>query len=257
MDSRVQYSVWSRRYRMCSSISSWLGGYPTEQVLKAFNNMPLEAKNDSLIIRNCRDTVTMLFLGNSLTYTGVPDEEPNKEKRGLTSTCVDSDYVHRVVKMVSTKHKSNIKYSICNLSDFERSFITHPFSMRKLDKAEVKQPDILIVQIGENVSEENIKDPKKFETEYVKLLSNFPHAKRVITLPFWPSKQKEYAITNVAIRTNSYLVDISHLGDCTDPQNFAKSYKKYKKPGVGEHPGDVGMKHIADCLYATINAIEN
>ncbi|WP_176759776.1 hypothetical protein [Segatella bryantii] len=31
--------------------------------------------------------------------------------------------------------------------------------------------------------------------------------------------------------------------------------KHYKLDGVAAHPGDVGMKHIADCYYAVINAM--
>ena len=38
-------------------------------------------------------------------------------------------------------------------------------------------------------------------------------------------------------------------------ENFAESQKKYKTPGVGVHPGNIGMKHIAECYYAIINAI--
>ena len=205
-----------------------------------------------------RPTRKILFLGNSITRHGVIEAfQPCMEVRGMMATTPDKDYVHQLVTMIAENKHINVKYTIANIAAFERTFTTHPFSMRRLDNADVKQPDILIVQIGENVSEEDINDPKKFEDEYVKLLSNFPNAKRIITLPFWPSKQKEYAITNVAIRTNSYLVDISHLGDGTDSQNFAKSYKKYKNPGVGAHPGDAGMKRIAELYYVIINAIEN
>ena len=203
-------------------------------------------------------TLTILFLGNSITRHGmIEDFQPCMEARGMMATTPDKDYVHQLVSIIAQNKKVNVNYSVANIADFERSFTKHPFNMRKLDDAEIKQPDILIVQIGENVSEKDIKDPKKFEEEYVRLLSNFPHAKRIITLPFWPNKQKEYAITNVAICSSSYLVDLSHLGNGADLENFAKSFRKYETPGVGEHPGDVGMKHIADCLYATINAIGN
>ena len=225
-------------------------------MLAKFNDKPLEVTNDSLMVNAGDSTLNILFLGNSLTrHPLIEDFQPCMKVRGMMATTPDKDYVHQLVAMIARNRKMNVQYSIANIADFERTFTNHPFSMQKLDNAEIKQPDILIVQIGENVREEDIKDSKKFEDEYVKLLSNFPHAKRIITLPFWPSKRKEYAVSDVAIRTNSYLVDISHLGDGTDPQNFAKSFKKYKTPGVGEHPGDVGMKHIADCLYATINAI--
>ena len=228
---------------------------PSEEDLANFNNEPMEAVNDSLMV-GADSTITCLFLGNSITYHPVIEEEPAKGKRGLTATSVDKDYVHVLVKMIAEGHHVNIKYSILDIAYFERTFTKHSFEMSKLALAENKQPDYLFVQIGENVSQDDITDSKKYEDEYTKLLSLFPNSKRIITIPFWPQKVKEYATTNIAIRSHSYLVDISHLGDGTDPMNFSSSYKDYKMPGVGSHPGDYGMANIAKCIYATFNAMQ-
>ena len=228
---------------------------PSEEYLANFNNEPLEAVNDSIII-GTDSTITCLFLGNSLTYCGVAEEEPDKTKRGLTSTSLENDYVHVLLKTISEEHKVNIKYSILNIAQFERTFTKYSFEMGKLALAEKIQPDYLFVQIGENVAKDDIVDTKKYEDEYTKLLALFPNSKRIITIPFWPDKTKEYATTAIAIRSNSYLVDISHLGDGTDPKNFSSSYKDYKKPGVGAHPGDYGMANIAKSIYAVFNAIQ-
>lgn len=226
---------------------------PTEKELANFNNDPLEVLNDSLMI-GADSTITCLFLGNSLTYCGVPEEEPDKTARGLTSTSVDKDYVHVLLKTISDNKHMNIKYSITNIAQFERTFTKYSFSMGKLEHAENQQPNYLFVQIGENVASEDIRDAQKYEEEYTKLLALFPQSKKIITIPFWPSKEKEYATTNIAIKSNSYLVDISHLGDGTDPLNFSSSYKDYSFPGVGAHPGDYGMANIAKCIYAVFNA---
>lgn len=228
---------------------------PSEKALANFNDKPLEAVNDSLIV-GADSTIACLFLGNSLTYHAVIDEEPAEGKRGLTATSVDKDYVHVLLKMIAEEHHVNIRYSILNIAQFERTFTKHSFEMGKLALAENKQPDYLFVQIGENVSQDDVTDPKKYEDEFIKLLSLFPKSKRIITIPFWPNKIKEYATTNIAIKSHSYLVDISHLGDGTDPMNFSSSYKDYKMPGVGSHPGDYGMANIAKCIYATFNAIQ-
>lgn len=228
---------------------------PSEKALANFNDKPLEAVNDSLVIGS-DSTITCLFLGNSLTYHAVIDEEPAEGKRGLTATSVDKDYVHVLLKTISEEHHVNIKYSILNIAQFERTFTKYSFEMGKLALAENKQPDYLFVQIGENVAKNDIIDTKKYEDEYTKLLALFPNSKRIITIPFWPDKNKEYATTNIAIRSNSYLVDISHLGAGTDPMNFSSSYKNYKMPGVGSHPGDYGMTNIAKCIYAVFNAIQ-
>lgn len=56
---------------------------PSDESLLAFNNERLEVLNDSLIADERDKTVSILFLGNSLTYTGVPVEEPDKTMRGL------------------------------------------------------------------------------------------------------------------------------------------------------------------------------
>lgn len=245
------------RYRelIINKIDKLTGRYesPTEQALATFNNNPLGAVNDSLMI-GADSTITCLFLGNSLTLCDTAEEEPDKEPRGLTSTSKDKDYVHVLLKTISDNKRVNIKYSILNIAQFERTFSEHSFTMEKLKLAENQQPDYLFVQIGENVGEFDY-DATKYEVEYVKLLSLFPNSKRIITIPFWPDKKKEYATTNVALKSNSYLVDISHLGDGTDPMNFSSSYKNYKKPGVGAHPGDYGMANIAKCIYAVFNAI--
>lgn len=225
---------------------------PSTKELAGFNLEPLEAVNDSLMI-DADTTITCLFLGNSLTYHDAIEEEPDKEKKGLTATKKEKDYVHVLVSMIASQKHTNVKYSIVNISRFERTFMERSFNMEELALVEYKQPDFLFVQIGENVRKETIANPQKFETEYVKLLSLFPYSKRIITIPFWAVKEKEYAVTNVAIQSNSALVDISHLGDGTDKQNFSSSYKTYKQPGVGQHPGDYGMANIAKCLYATFN----
>lgn len=199
-------------------------------------------------------TVTMLFLGNSITYHPAPLEEQNKTPRGLAATSVSKDYDHRLTAKIARYHHCNVKYSLLDIADFERTFTKQPFNFHKLDNAKFKHPDILVVQIGENVDAAQLSDPTKFEKEYLHLLSFFPNSMRIVTLPFWPDKRKQYAITDVAIRSKSFLVDLGHLGDGNDPENFASSQKTYHKPGVGEHPGDVGMKRIADCYFAIINA---
>ena len=246
------------RGKIIEKVQKELGMYnsPSEEYLANFNNEPLEAVNDSLMI-GADSTITCLFLGNSLTYCGVAEEEPDKTKRGLTSTSVEKDYVHVLLKTISEDHNVNIKYSILNIAQFERTFTKHSFEMGKLALAENKQPDYLFVQIGENVAKDDIVDAKKYEDEYTKLLALFPNSKRIITIPFWPDKNKEYATTNIAIKSQSYLVDISHLGNGTDPLNFSSSYKDYKMPGVGSHPGDYGMANIANCLYAVFKAIQH
>ena len=227
---------------------------PTEELLSTFNNEPLEASNEFLDM-NADSTVTILFLGNSLTYTGVPVEENDKTKRGLVSSCKEKDYVHQLVKMIAEGDSINVDYSIVNIADFERGFLQQSFTHEKLANVKNQRPDWLIVQMGENVSKANLNEPELFETELEKLVSLFPDSRKMITIPFWTIKEKSYALTNVAIKTGAYLVDLSHLGSGSDdPMNLANSQEKYKSSPCGTHPGDYGMNNIAKCFYSCFRA---
>ena len=65
-------------------------------------------------------------------------------------------------------------------------------------------------------------------------------------------------IKKVALSTNSHIVDFSHL-TLLDSENYARDEREYpgnkavwKASGIGMHPGDKGMKNIAQELFLTI-----
>lgn len=227
----------------------------SEKVLKTFNNDAYDDfLDDEYIVNQDAKTVEFLFLGNSLTYCGVPDEEPDKTKRGLTSTKIENDYVHKLVSMYANKYEVNVKFSCVNIADFERGFRDSVFSKDKLKNIQVKNPDVVVFQIGENVSYEDISVyGELFFTRYCELIEGFKDSKRVVCIPFWPVKEKINIITDVAFSTDSRICDLSHLGSGIDPENFASSYKKYRQPGVGVHPGDIGMHRIAKNILCVLS----
>ncbi len=49
------------------------------------------------------------------------------------------------------------------------------------------------------------------------------------------------------------FVDIAAVG--RDPSNAAKSERKIQHTGVGNHPGDKGMKAIAEAIFIAIRQI--
>lgn len=52
-------------------------------------------------------------------------------------------------------------------------------------------------------------------------------------------------------------VDLSHLGSGVDPQNMAKSEGRYSIPGVAAHPGNYGMRNIANAIFSVARNIIN
>ena len=146
-----------KREKIVEKVQTLFGTYqsPKESELANFNNEPLEAVNDSIIV-GADTTITCLILGNSLTYHPVVDEEPAPGKRGLTSTRIEKDYVHVLLNKLSTNNHLNIKYSLLNIAQFERTFTEHSFTMQKLKLATNQQPDFLIVQKSVRMSRKAI-----------------------------------------------------------------------------------------------------
>ena len=167
---------WVNKLAIKSPSNTQFFQLPSEEQLDFFNGKPLAAVNDSLMI-GADKTISCLFLGNSITYHSVIEEEPAEGKRGLTATSVEKDYVHILLKTISEEKHVNIKFSIVNIAQFERTFTTHGFEIGVLDLVENKHPDFLFVQIGENVAKEDIKDTALYENEYRKLLALFPNSK--------------------------------------------------------------------------------
>ena len=228
-----------------------------EKDLLQFNKEPYLISNGKISTNHIfTRTIKILILGNSISLTGVPDEEPDKTPRGLVSSDVNHDYAHILMNRISKDKDVNIKYSIVNSADFERTFEKRPFNFATLSKADVKNPDYLIVQLGENVFNYAAKTYEKLlEERYSEIFQRFPYATKIVCIPFYPDADKQRIITKIAIDNQAFLIDLSHLGNGTDKKNFAKSEKKYKQEGVDVHPGNYGMKNIADTIYSLFNVI--
>lgn len=226
---------------------------PSDTQLLNFNNSAHPVKTASLSV-GADSTISVLFLGNSLTLTDVPVELTDKTLRGMTATTPEKDYVHRLVRMVARQKDVNVSYATLNIANFERSFARYDISFDSLFRdVPTRKPDFLIVQIGENVRSGDILDPSRFKTEYLRLISYFQPHRTIISLPFWPDPAKEYAITDVALASGATLIDLSHLGNGNDPSNFARSQRHYSLPGVDTHPSDTAMHRIALSFLTAFN----
>ena len=198
--------------------------------------------------------IKIAFIGNSLTLHGVSENIGWTHESGMAASSLENDYVHRVIEKISTSKNISVEYGLINTADFERNFIN--FDNSRLSKLLEFSPDYVIFQQGENVSSNDIKKQYKLYVEkYSDLIKNFDNSTKIVCLPFWYDKDKISVITEVAIKTNSFLVDLSHLGGGLDNRNYAISEVKYSHKGVGLHPGDFGMENISDNIFSVFNAL--
>lgn len=215
-------------------------------------NEPVIIEGDMIDAHNSK-LVRILIIGNSITYHQKTDSVGWKLNNGMAASSLKNDYAHLLLKKIHTKKKVNIKFMIVNLGDFEKSY--RSFDIKKIDKLKSFNPDIAIFQFGENVERE-IKKIRDFESYYEKLVRNFADSQIIITTSFSPSREKNELSQKVALSTNSYLVDLSHLA-LLDELNYAKNEKDhpYEHPAIGYHPGNFGMSNIAMAIFTAVNPL--
>lgn len=196
-----------------------------------------------------QQTRRVLIVGNSISLHGISKEVNWTHESGMAASSADKDYVHLLANMLSEDLKAKIEFRVVNVADFERNL--SDFNYDRLKEAKEFNADLVIFQIGENVGAREIADGgAKFNSAYLKLIDTLPAKHKIVTLPFWPDKDKINIITGVAVQSGASIVDLSHLGSGVDQMNMARSENKYSNAGVGAHPGDYGMQNIAKSIFS-------
>ena len=132
-----------------------------------------------------------------------------------------------------------------NIADFEREFPT--YNLNKLDS--VTNPDLVILKLSENVDDKKATD-SNFILHFNKLIDHIDsnhQAVKVIVDGFW-DKGVNSMLTNYAKEKKYPFIQISDLG--RDSSNAA--WGKFKNVGIQAHPGDKGMRLIAERIWAYV-----
>lgn len=231
----------------------------TQSNLSVMNNVSHPIYEDFVVGSSLIPFKVLLF-GNSLSTHGVVETIGWMHKSGMAATAIEKDYVHLLLAQLSTILPNNkIIFRVSNFAEFERN----PTSLQQntIDSFVQFKPDIVLFQLGENVSEEDL---HIFKGKYIELINSFKKENEVSTLcttPFFPSLKKNNIVDSVAVMTKSFLVDLSHISllDNTSRAENEVDYRGdktiWKVNGIGIHPGDKGMKNIADQLFIIINAV--
>lgn len=194
----------------------------------------------------------VLFLGNSITLHG-----PNKGigwegNWGMAASSLDKDYVHLVTAGL-TANGAGPKTMIKNIAAFEREYSSFDL-VPVFKETEAFKADLIIVAVGENVPGlKSETEQSAFKDAIVKLIKGVktPECKKVIVRSsFWANAAKDTALRQACEETGGTWVDISTLGK--DEKNYARSERSFQHDGVAAHPGDCGMKAIADAMLTML-----
>jgi lysophospholipase L1-like esterase len=195
----------------------------------------------------------ILFLGNSITRHGSKPSIGWTSDWGMAASAQDKDFVHLVTRSISKIEGTVPQVMIKTLSGFERHYATYDLDKELKDSIQF-QADLVVVAIGENVSRfESEKSKSQFTDSFGKLLRHLKagdHPTLVVRSCFWGNPVKDKILRQGCEEVGGIFVDIGKLGK--DESNYARSERKFTHKGVAAHPGDKGMRAIANAILGAI-----
>lgn len=187
------------------------------------------------------DAYKVLFLGNSITYQEVSDNNHWRIARGLGSSSINNDYLHILLEEIQ-KEKPDVQYTVVDLKNFEKTY----FSDKLFDEFKtlmVDRPDLVVINIGDNVGYcAFASDP--FGPCFKKLIDLFPTSKIIVTSSFSGFDKINESIQSVCEDNNIAFVDISTIKN--DPNNLLNN--KIINNEIKTIPNDFGHRRIASAI---------
>ncbi len=195
----------------------------------------------------------ILFLGNSITLHGPKEDIGWLGNWGMAASVGEKDYVHLVTSAIARHNGSAPEIKVRNIADFERNYATYDVD-KEMKELFAFDPDLVILAIGENVPVLGSDEAKtQFKTSAMKILKGVLAKRRpmvVVRSSFWADPAKDQILAQACQEVNGIFVDIGQLGK--EESNYARSERQFKDNGVAAHPGDKGMKAIADSIVQKI-----
>ena len=192
----------------------------------------------------------VLVYGNSITYHGRAPHIGWDADWGMAASARDKDFAHLVIAGLEKRHGGRADYRMRNLATIERNYRTNLTEFVELADDVAYAPDYVVIAIGENVpavKESDVADYTQFLVRLVKpLAESAKRPKVVMRSPFWRSLVKADCTAKAAAEVGAIYVDAGPLGD--SGENMALGL--FSHGGVARHPGDLGMRRLADLVLS-------
>lgn len=198
----------------------------------------------------CDKSKNCLFvMGNSLTRHGPSSAIGWQGDWGMAASAADKDYVAQLLKLLNNGATSGGPWAAHkeNGGELER----HPAIFHVTDEASglARQSAMVVVELGDNVDTDKTPLPM-FAAAYSQNLDALKPQAGVLACvsTWWPNAEKDKLIKERCEQAGGVFVDIS--GIARTPRSIARNERKIGHDGVGAHPGDAGMKAIAERIFA-------
>lgn len=220
------------------------------------SSLTLLGAEEAVLVRlakHGRSPVRVLFLGNSITLHGPAPEIGWTGNWGMAASTAEADYVHLLMADMTRVLGMSPQAMVRNIAGFERGYESFDVGTG-LQEAREFRADLVVVAIGENVAPLVTEDARlKFTAAFSRLLAALQVAGKpalMVRSSFWPNAVKDDILRRVSADVGATYVDIAALG--RDERHAARAERKIPHDGVAAHPGDLGMRAIADAIFAAM-----
>lgn len=198
----------------------------------------------------------LLILGNSVALHGSAPQIGWTGNWGMAASSRDKDFAHVLHSQLCKTSQGEPQMLVRNIADFERKQTDFDFDVGLKESLEF-EADIVIVAIGANAPALETEDAKqRYRTAFERLLSRLQEKKPtalVVRGEFWPDPEKEKIMREVCEKAGGTYVPLPNLNN--DPANLGSADQKFENAAVAGHPGDHGMRLIADELWKAIERL--
>ena len=192
----------------------------------------------------------VLIYGNSIALHRPAENIGWKGNWGMAASSREKDFAHLVIEGLEKKRGARADFRIRNLALLERNY---RIDIKEFDEilSDIKYaPDYVVIAIGENVPHLNagdVEDYTKMLTSLANAFTNSPKRPRVVMRsPFWRNAVKNACTEKAAKASGAEYVDAGDLGE----KDENKAIGLFSHEGVAAHPGDIGMRRLADLILA-------
>ena len=197
----------------------------------------------------------VLIYGNSITQHAPAKGLGWTNSWGMAASAKEKDFAHLVVAGLEKRLGKKAEFRIRNIAPYEKDFTKDVTKSKEIAEDAAWAPDYVVIAIGENspnVNDSNAAVFTKFLADIARpfaALKNKP--KIVMRSPFWKNPKKAECTEKAAAEVGAAYVDAGPLG--RDPANKAIGLFSHK--GVANHPGDLGMKRLADLVLSGFDSL--
>ncbi len=195
--------------------------------------------------------IRIMFVGNSITLHGVKEDIGWYVEWGMAASSKENDYVHRLISSVN-EVSDDAAFCISQVALWETNYKNGSETHSFFEAEREFKADIIVMRFIENCkASEFDKDVYKKELDsLLKFLDGKGDAKVIFTTGFWKHPGDE--ITAEYAKENGY--PLVYLGDLGEKDEM-KAIGLFEHAGVANHPGDLGMKMIAERIFEVIKKL--